>query len=113
MSDTSHNLAHLSSTIESLGQGLEHAKTGAVRSLHSWGTALGSSDEPGLKAIADELNQLETVLGESDINGPKLKKALQALGKHTTAAASGAEGATADKIKELGKLLTEAAGKMG
>jgi hypothetical protein len=113
MSDTSHNLAHLSSTIESLSQGLAHAKTGAVRSLHSWGAALGSSEEPGLKAIADELKQLETVLGESEIDGPKLKKALTALGKHTTAAAKSAEGATADKIKELGKLLTDAAGQVG
>ena len=113
MSDTSHNLAHLSTTIASLSQGLEHAKTGAVRSLHSWGTALADSGEPSLKAIADELKQLETVLSESDIDGPKLKKALTALGKHTTAAAKSAEGATADKIMELGKLLTEAAGQVG
>lgn len=113
MSDTSTNLAHLNSTIESLGKGLDHAKTGAVRSLNSWIDALGSSKEAGLTAIADELKQLEAALGEKEIDSAKLKKALSALGKHTTAAAKGAEGATADKVTQLGKLLTEAAGQLG
>ncbi|TVT42539.1 hypothetical protein FNT36_00085 [Hymenobacter setariae] len=112
MADASNHLAHLTSTIDSLGQGLDHAKTGAVRSLHSWGAALSASDEPALKTIADELKQLEVILGEGDINGPKLKKALQSLGKHTTAAAKSAEGATADKVQQLGKLLTDAAGQL-
>ena len=103
---------HLDSTIDSLSKGLDKAKTGASRSLSSWSEALGDSDVPGLQKLAEELDDLQDLLGEKEINSAKVKKALTSIGKHTTAAAKQAEGATADKIKELGQQLTEAANSL-
>lgn len=106
MSDTT---AHLTSTIESLSQGLSHAKTGATRSLHSWIETLNASQAPSLHTLAKELQHLDQLLSGDKASGPEVQKALASIGKHTTAAAASAEGATADKIKQLGQLLTEAA----
>ena len=105
-------LAHLDSTIHSLDQGLTHAKTGAVRSINSWVETLSGAGEPALSTLADELKHLEELLASDKATGPQLKKALTSLGKHTTAAAASAEGASADKIKQIGKLLTDAAGSI-
>ncbi|PPK85076.1 hypothetical protein CLV84_1967 [Neolewinella xylanilytica] len=101
--------AHLDSTIKSLDQGLEKAKTGATRSINSWVDALGDSEDEDLIQIADELEELGDLLEENDYTPAQLKKALTSLGKKTTAVASQAEGATAEKIKTLGKQLTDAA----
>lgn len=106
MSDTT---AHLNSTIESLSKGLEKAKPGATRSITSWTKELNGSDDESLKKIGGELEKLHDLLGKDDFTAAQLKKALTSLGKHTTAAAKKAEGSKADKIKELGQLLTDAA----
>jgi len=108
MSDTTAT-AHLTSTIESLSKGLTHAKAGASRSIHSWVETLNGSKAPALHKLASELKQLDTLLSSDEPSGPALKKALASIGQHTTAAASSAEGATADKIKQIGKMLTDAA----
>lgn len=107
MSDT-----HLTSTIESLSKGLTHAKAGATRSIHSWVETLNGSKAPALHKLAGELKELDTLLSGDNLSAPALKKALASIGQHTTAAASSAEGATADKIKQIGKLLTDAAGSL-
>ncbi len=104
--------SHLDSTIKSLDQGLEKAKPGATRSINSWMDTLNDADDPALSKIADELESLGKLLGDKDMKPAQLKKALTSLGKHTTAAAKQAEGATADKIKQLGKQLTDAAGSL-
>ena len=103
---------HLSSTIDSLSQGLSHAKTGATRSIHSWVETLNASKAPALHKLATELTHLDKLLSADKISGPEVHKALASIGQHTTAAASSAEGATADKIKQLGKLLTDAASSL-
>lgn len=105
--------SHLNSTIESLSKGLEHAKPGATRSLHSWIETLNAASTPALHTLATELKHLEELLSGGQATGPQLQKALHAIGQHTTAAARGAEGATADKIKQLGKLLTDAGASLG
>ena len=106
------DLPHLTSTIESLSQGLEYAKPGATRSLHSWIETLNAASTPALHTLATELKHLEELLS-GEATGPQLQKALHSIGQHTTAAARGAEGATADKIKQLGKLLTDAGASLG
>ncbi|OGX82127.1 hypothetical protein BEN49_02975 [Hymenobacter coccineus] len=111
MSDTTAN-THLTSTIESLSKGLTHAKAGASRSIHSWVETLNASKAPALHTLAGELKQLDTLLSGDKVSGPALKKALASIGQHTTASASSADGATADKIKQIGKLLTEAAASL-
>ena len=111
MSETTAN-THLTSTIESLSKGLAHAKGGASRSLHSWVETLNGSKSPALHTLASELKQLDTLLSSDKPSGPALKKALASIGQHTTAAAGSAEGATADKIKQIGKLLTDAAASL-
>ncbi len=104
--------AHLDSTIKSLEQGLDKAKTGATRNIDSWVDTLNDSDDTSLSKIADELEELGELLGDEDTTPAQLKKALSSLGKHTTAAAKQAEGATADKIRTLGKQLTDAAASL-
>ena len=110
MSDTA--TTHLSSTIESLSQGLSHAKAGATRSIHSWVETLNASKAPALHTLAKELQQLDKLLSGEQASGPEVQKALASIGQHTTAAADSAEGATADKIKQLGQLLTDAAASL-
>lgn len=111
MSDTA-STTHLNSTIESLSKGLSHAKTGATRSIHSWVETLNASKAPALHALAKELQQLDQLLSGDNASGPEIQKALASIGQHTTASAASAEGATADKIKQLGQLLTEAAASL-
>lgn len=105
-------LAHLDSTIHSLDQGLPHAKTGAVRSINSWVETLSGAGVPALGTLADELKHLEELLASDKATTAQLKKALTSIGKHTTAAAASAEGASVDKIKQIGHLLTEAAASL-
>ena len=105
--------AHLTSTIDSLSQGLSHAKPGATRSLHSWVETLSSASEPALHSLAQELKQLGDLLADEHATPGQLQKALTSIGKHTLAAAKGADGATAEKITKIGQLLTEAAGQLG
>jgi len=112
MSDTTKYSAHLTSTIDSLSQGLSHAKAGAGRSLESWIETLNGTNLPALHTLAKELKQLEELLGHDKVDGAKVHKALSSVGKHTLAAAGSAEGATADKIKKIGQLLTDAAGTL-
>ena len=104
--------AHLDSTIKSLEGGLEKAKTGATRSIHSWTETLNESGDEALTKIAEELEAFGELLGNKEASSAQIKKALTSLGKHTTAAAKQAEGATAEKIKTLGKQLTDAAGSL-
>ena len=102
--------SHLTSTIESLSGGLTAAKPGASRSITSWIEELKGN--PKLAGIAEELTRLKALLGGEHLDTAQLQKSLQALGQHTTKAAEAADGAAADKIKELGKLLTTAAGQL-
>lgn len=111
MSDTTAT-THLNSTIESLSHGLSHAKAGATRSIHSWVETLNASKAPALHTLATELTQLDQLLSGGNASGPAVQKALASIGQHTTAAAASAEGATADKIKQLGKALTDAAASL-
>ncbi|MEJ7665049.1 MAG: hypothetical protein WKG07_38785 [Hymenobacter sp.] len=69
MSDTTAT-AHLTSTIESLSQGLTHAKAGASRSIHSWVETLNGSKAPALHTLASELKQLDTLLSSDKASGP-------------------------------------------
>ncbi len=101
--------SHLDSTIKALDGGLEKAKSGASNTINSWMETLNDSGDPALAKIAQELEDLGTLLGKGDASSAQLKKALSSLGKHTTAAAKQAEGATADKIKTLGQQLTDSA----
>ncbi|WP_375417164.1 hypothetical protein [uncultured Hymenobacter sp.] len=104
------NTAHLNSTIEALSKGLAQAKGGASRSITSWADTL--KGDAKLAGIADELHKLHDLLSSDQIDSASLKKSLSTLGQHTTKAAAAAEGATADKIKELGQLLTTAADQL-
>lgn len=65
-----------------------------------------------MHALATELTQLDKLLSGDKISGPEVRKALASIGQHTTTSASSAEGAAADKIKQLGKLLTAAAASL-
>lgn len=113
MATASNNfLPHLNSTIESLSGGLVEAKTGATRSINSWIETLNNSGDDELSGIADELQNLKTALGGDGLDSAPLQASLRKLGQHTTRAAATADGATADKIRQIGELLTQAADQL-
>lgn len=106
---SAHDLAHLDSTIRSLSGGAQEARQGATRSINSWLEALdGGSYGP----LTRDLQHLKAALEDESPDAAKISQTLRQLGEHTTKAAAKAEGATVEKLQELGKLLTEAAGQL-
>ncbi|CAH1002516.1 hypothetical protein LEM8419_03395 [Neolewinella maritima] len=101
--------AQLDATIDSLDQGLQQAKSGASSNISSWVDTLNGTNDPALQTLASELRDLEKMLSSSNPDGKKLREALDSIGQHTTAMASKASGSEADKIRQLGKQLTDAA----
>jgi hypothetical protein len=110
MTRASNNfLPHLNSTIEALRGGLVEAKAGATRSINSWAETLGNSGDEQLTAIAEELQNLKAALSGDGLDSGPLQESLRKLGQQTTQAAAGADGATADKVRQIGELLSQAA----
>ena len=103
------NTAQLDATIDALDGGLKSAKNGASSNLQTWIETLNSSNDPQLKTLGNELSNLQATLAVSDIDSNQLRQQLDSIGQHTQSAASKAEGKTAEKIRQLGKQLIDAA----
>lgn len=106
--------SELDSTIDALGGNLTSIKPeSAVDVISTWRRSLSHSSNEELKSIADELGELKDELTSGSLDGKKIGKLLKSLGKNTTAAARDADAQYADKIKQLGQLLTKAGGALG
>ena len=112
MATADNNNAQLDATIDALGQGLSEAKSGASTNIHNWIGTLNSSSDQALKKLAGDLQQLESMLGQGNPDGSKIGQLLSTIGQQTTAAAGRAEGTTSEKIRELGRQLSDAANSM-
>lgn len=109
MSTSPNNLAHLDSTLNSLNGGLHEARHGATRSMNSWIDTLKVSADTKLNGVARELENLKDLLDSPMPDTSQLSQSLNKLGEHTTKAAAGA---TADRLQQLGQMLSNAAGQL-
>lgn len=109
---TQNNNPQIDTTIDALSQGLSQAKTGASTTIHNWIDTLNRTDDATLRRIAGDLQQLESLLGSGQPDGMKLRQLLDSLGQQTTAASNKATGETANKLRELGRQLSDSADQM-
>ncbi|SMB90666.1 hypothetical protein SAMN00120144_0561 [Hymenobacter roseosalivarius DSM 11622] len=112
MSTSANNLAHLDSTLNSLSGGLHEARQCATRSVNSWIDTLKVSADARLNGVARELENLKDLLASPMPDTTQLSQSLTKLGEHTTKAAAGADGATTDKLQQLGQMLSSAASQL-
>jgi hypothetical protein len=106
-----HN-AQLDATIDALSQNLTEAQVDASANIRNWIDTLSGDDHAGMARITDDLQRLESLLAGTDPDMQQLRQVLDSLGQQTTEASRQAQGATADKLRELGRQLTDTAGQM-
>ncbi len=81
----------------------------AVKNIEGWETTLETVELPAAKAIVKDLENLKKHLHAKELDGEAIKKLIAKLGKETVAIAGKTDGKNAEKIKELGEALSEAA----
>ncbi|MBC8109804.1 MAG: hypothetical protein H7Y04_01950 [Verrucomicrobia bacterium] len=102
----------LDATIDALEGGLKEAAPVAASNIEEWITSLKDAGTPALTAIATELQNLKSLLSSGNLDGDKISKSLKTLGEHTTKAADNASNGAGEKVRELGKGLTQAANSL-
>ena len=81
----------------------------AVKNIEGWEATLENVEASGAKTIIKDLEALKKQLQAEPINGEAVKKLIAKLGKETVTIAGKADSKNAEKIKELGEALSEAA----
>lgn len=105
--------ALLQTTIGAAEAGLTNLPAAtALDVIGQWQTTLRGANQPALTEIADDLQMLQQQLQATPTNGAEIGQTLARMGGRTTAAASQAEGATADQLRRLGELLTQAGNQL-
>lgn len=106
-------MALLSGTVEAARGGLTNmAASAAVSNIQQWQQTLTAANNPALQPIVTDLQALEQALQAQPIDGAQVGQILSRLGEQTTAAASAAEAGTADQVRELGGLLSQAGSQL-
>jgi hypothetical protein len=82
----------------------------AVANIDAWAEKVRSTDKPGMQEIADELQTLRSLLfsgtgGARD--GKAIGSSMHKLGEQTKKAAEHADSSVADKLRTLGKWLSQ------
>ena len=107
-------MPQFAATIKHITDGLtDWTLSAAVKNIEGWEETLKDVDAPGAKAIVKDLESLKTHLGGSNLDGKAIGALVAKLGKETVALAKHGEGESAEKIKNLGEALAQAAGKLG
>ena len=81
----------------------------ATKNIEGWEATLEKHEEPGVKAIVRDLENLKKHLHAKEIDGEAIRKLVAKLGKETVTLAGKADGKNAEKVKALGEALTSAA----
>lgn len=81
----------------------------AVKNIEMWEEALGGIDAKEAKALAKDLGALKRALGKKDPDGEEIQSLLHKLGEGTVAMAEQAPEATAEKLRQIGDRLSNAA----
>ena len=103
------------STVTLLRKGVRNvASNRAVQNINGWQKKLQQQDDAGqsLSQIDSTLGELKTELLADRIDGPATGALLSKLGQQTTQAAQDASGSTAQQLRQLGQLLTQAGNQM-
>ncbi len=104
---------HIEPTIKALQGGLtELGVAKGVKNIDSWMEALESADFRGAKTIHENLAKLKKHLESGELDGKAIGGLLHTLGTETVHAAAHAEGHQAEKIKQIGELLTTSGGDL-
>ena len=103
------------STVTLLRKGVRNvASNRAVQNINGWQKKLQQHGGAGqsLSQIDSTLGELKTELLADRIDGPATGALLSKLGQQTTQAAQNASGSTAQQLRQLGQLLTQAGNQM-
>ena len=96
-------------TINHLKEGVKgFTVKAAIKNIEGWEATLEKVEAPAAKAIVKDLEALKELLGHEKLDGNKIKKLVQKLGKETVAIAKKSEGKTAEKLASLGEVLSRA-----
>ncbi|HEY9845208.1 MAG TPA: hypothetical protein V6D03_03335 [Candidatus Caenarcaniphilales bacterium] len=107
-SSSTGQIADLDSTISALQGGLTSVPPeAAISNIESWQQQLQGTE------IASALEQLKTALTSGNASGQSVGQLLAQLGKQTADSASGASGDAANKLQQLGQILTQAGSSLG
>lgn len=104
----------LDTTIRAFQNGLtnlaqDKAIQQGVKNIESWMTRLEKEEFRGAKIIHENLGKLKRHLEADELDRPAIGELLKALGEETIRAASHAESKEAQKVKQLGEALVNAA----
>ena len=95
------------STINHIKEGVKgFTVKAAIKNIEGWEATLEKVENPGAQAVLKDLTALKDMLGSETLDGNKIKKLVQKLGKETLAVAKKAEGKNAEKIMALGEALS-------
>ena len=96
-------------TVSLLQQGVTSiAVDQAVANIDGWLTQLDDADDDALDAVADNLEELRSLLQDQPIDGAEVGNLLTELGQQTTDAAANAAGQQMTQLQTLGETLTTA-----
>ena len=84
----------------------------AVKNIDAWEENLGKVESKGAKAVLRDLEALKKALGGKPRAGT-VEKLLAKLGEETTRLADEAPEAQQEKLRDIGRALTEAGGAGG
>lgn len=101
--------ARFTGTLNAVNRGLENTKPNKGADLvEDWEAAVAELDHPGAKGIARDLASLRKQLERDEPDGERVLGLVHRLGAATTKIADRAEGASVEKLKQLGEALSEA-----
>ena len=84
----------------------------ATQLVQGWAEALRERDEQVLVSLASDLEQLQEELEKESIVGQRVGQLLTQIGEKTTEAASSAGSSDAQKLRQLGRRLSDAGGQL-
>ena len=97
-------------TIKHIKEGVKSfTVSAAVKNIEGWEATLEKVEAPGAKGIIRDLESLKKHLHADKIDGEAVRKLVAKLGKETVTIAGKSDSKNAEKIKELGEMLTHAA----
>lgn len=102
-------MPQFASTIKHLNEGVKgFTIAAAVKNIEGWEGALSAMETPGAKGMVRDLERLRKLIQAEPVDGEAVKTLVGKLGAATVKLAGHAEGAKAEKVKQLGEALVAA-----
>lgn len=101
-------MARFAATMNAVEKGFENVSPSqGAKAVDDWIEQLNGADFRGAKGLARDLDRLKKELERDEPRDEAVRKILAKLGPATEKSAEGAEGASQQKLRDLGKALTE------